>query len=570
MQFHTMPLLSSRSAIRWARFTVCCLLLTGLVPVAAGCGGSGGGAKEAQNEESEATSSAREALEKSRLCADNFDKIYQVLRPTPENADTELQSAQDILNQWLMSCAEWTDYSVDPNDPIFAQQFDAETIESLNQHSASQYDILYVRDQLLLRAIVEHEAQNLPTDEEKARKLFDYVCRNVSRDDRLINRLLLVPQLIDEATMQQASAETIPRSLQDIALAGRGTVNDRAWMLAGLLQQLNIPALLLEGDQDVDPRLKQLLLVPLQDQILVFSPGLGMEFRPEGGTWSLQELKEDFAQVFNILPEAEQADQELLQPLKSQDWRKAKCYLPYNILAASPRTQILQYEFVGDYVCELFQPAASIDDEPSMAERYQNVFGGLFDDFQPGYWAYPRAMYERIVNSDSNSERLRNLYMATLFKEVQSLRSSENQNEERVFTSTLEKRMLMARVDQLTGELSSAISTYVKLRLQQGVGGQGDVVALENLMRYLQAEDALYWSAVAQFENGDYRTAGNTMKNYLDRYTEGRWKSSARELFALALAEQGRMEEAQVAISLEDWSGPSRLRLLKRMQDWQE
>ena len=142
------------------------------------------------------------------------------------------------------------------------------------------------------------------------------------------------------------------------------------------------------------------------------------------------------------------------------------------------------------------------------------------------------AMYERVVNSDATGDRLRSLYMATLFKEVQSLRSSENQNEERVFTSSLEKRMLMARVDQLTGQLSSAISTFVKLRLQQGVAGEGDIVALENLMRYLQAEDALYWSGVAQFENGDFRTAGNTLKNYLDRYTEGRWVQPARELLA--------------------------------------
>ncbi|MBR9801612.1 tetratricopeptide repeat protein, partial [bacterium] len=115
-----------------------------------------------------------------------------------------------------------------------------------------------------------------------------------------------------------------------------------------------------------------------------------------------------------------------------------------------------------------------------------------------------------------------------------------------------------------------AISKFVKLRLQQGVAGEGDIVALENLMRYLQAEDALYWSGVAQFENGDFRTAGNTLKNYLDRYTEGRWVQPARELLAESLAEQDRMDEAKAALKLDQWTGPARLRQLKRLETWQQ
>lgn len=569
MQAYTMPSYSSRSEVRLPRFTFLVLLLIGLMPLAVGCG-SGDKTGKDSPAEADATSAAREALEKSRLCAENFDKIYQVLRPKPENADTELQSAQDILNQWLMSCAEWTDYKIDPNNPLFAREFDAAVIESLNQHSASQLDVLYVRDQLLLRATVEHEARNLPTDADKARSLFHYVCRNITRDDRLINRLLLVPQLVDEETLKLASPETIPRSLQDVSLAGRGTTNDRIWLLAGLLHQLNMPTLLVETEGDAAAEFRQLVLVPLDQEVLVFSPGLGLEFRPAEGNWKQAQLKEDFSQVFNILAETEQADQDLLAPLKSADWSKAKTFLPYNILVASPRMQILQFEAVGDYACELFEPAAAIDGEESTEDQYEALFGEIFADFEPAYWPYPRAMYERVVNSDATGDRLRSLYMATLFKEVQSLRSSENQNEERVFTSSLEKRMLMARVDQLTGQLSSAISTFVKLRLQQGVAGEGDIVALENLMRYLQAEDALYWSGVAQFENGDFRTAGNTLKNYLDRYTEGRWVQPARELLAESLAEQDRMDEAKAALKLDQWTGPARLRQLKRLETWQQ
>ncbi|MCA8985282.1 MAG: tetratricopeptide repeat protein [Planctomycetaceae bacterium] len=530
----------------------CCLLIL------AGCNGS---SRPEPNQDKTEQVSAREALAKKRLCSDNFLKIYQVLRPSPANVDAELQSAQDLLNQWLLSCAEWSGREISPDAPEFQGHFDAEEISDLNQRAASQLDILFLRDQLLVRSLVEHVLQDVPTDAAKVRRVFEFVCRNVAHDEKLIHPLLLDPQ-----TRDTLGPHSIPRSLQDICLTGRGTPEDRTWLLAAFLQQLNLKTLLIEApasEPAVDARYRYLAVVPLDDSILIFSPGLGVEFRPAAEQWTPARLAGGWEEVFQGWPGNDPAALELLAPLLSQDWAKGRVLLPYSILQTSPRMAAMQLELVGDTVCEVSLPLSGEGGQPGLVDGLRAAVRDFLPDFRPVFWEYPQVTYSRLVAKEPQAERLRQLAMATLFKEVVSVRSSEDQKEQRVFTQNLEKRMLMARLDHLTGNHEEAISTYIKLRLQQGMAGDGPEIALENLLRYLQAENAHYWSALAQFENGDYRSAGDTLQNYLARYPEGNWVAPGRELWARALMNQGKREQAMQLLESDKAQGPERFWQLK-------
>lgn len=531
-------------------------LLVGLWGSLAGCQKQS--TSPSANDEEARRASAREALERKRLCSDNFLKITQVLQPEPENVDAELQSVQDLLNQWFYSCAEWQGAELPTGQPEWENLSDSLFSKfQLAQQTASLFDVLYLRDQLLMRAILENQLQDVPDDATKIRRLFSYVCRNIAFDEKLIS-----PQLMPPEQRAALNAGSIPRGLQDICLIGRGTAADRAWVFASLMQQLGQPLLLLEAPATEPPtpeRWRLLLLVPVEESLLVFHPGSGLELRPTEGNWPTTEAAGIWEKLDEALPTDLPEAETLLAPLRQQEWSQARWLLPYSVMSISPRMRAIQLELTGDMACEVYVPLRSESEQSGLQEQLQGSLPAAWSEFQPQYWEYPQQMYVGVVERNRESETLRRLALATLMKEVVSVRSSEDQEERRVLKSTLEKRLLMGRLDQLIGDHADAISTYMKIRLQQGVEGEGAEIALENLMRFLQAENAHYWSALAQYERGEFRSASDTLKNYLNRYDQGNWTEPGRELLIRSYVAMGKPEPALELLKKHPPSGPDQL-----------
>ncbi|HCS54756.1 MAG TPA: hypothetical protein DIW81_24755, partial [Planctomycetaceae bacterium] len=68
------------------------LLTAGLM--VSGCGGGKSSEKLNKKDDKKAdATSARENLEKRRICKSNLDKVYQILQPSAENINSELQAA---------------------------------------------------------------------------------------------------------------------------------------------------------------------------------------------------------------------------------------------------------------------------------------------------------------------------------------------------------------------------------------------------------------------------------------------------------------------------------------------
>ena len=262
--------------------------------------------KEIAPQDEQDKSSARAQLVKKRQCSKNFANVHQILRPTPENMDTELQSALSLLNQWYSSCAEWSDYTVSSQEPAILAVLDSEEISHLNQPTASLLEILYLRDQLLMREVMQHVADGVPTDIEKIRNLFDYIQRNITYDPLLIDSNLfsfLQANYPDSVPKEEFSKLSIPRTLQDVVLSGRGSGQDLTWLFASLIRQLNIDAIMVSPtSQETDIKVPALILVPTGKEILVFCPAAGLEFRPKDSSkrsgWSVDDLAKDFSQIF--------------------------------------------------------------------------------------------------------------------------------------------------------------------------------------------------------------------------------------------------------------------------------
>ncbi len=525
-------------------------------------------------------SSARAELVRKRRCSEDFEAIYKILRPSKKTMNTELQSALSLLNQWLESCAVFSGQKLTSESPALQGVLTDKQIEHLNDPAATMLDALYLRDQLLMREMMEQIVKGAPTDVEKVRKLFAFTQRNITRDPLLIDPRLyryFQTNFPEQVPQEELSKASVPRSLLDIALAGRGSDEDLSWVFVSLIRQLNLDAIMVSPGQNgeaANQPLPPLILVPIMKEVLVFCPAAGLEFTPSAAadksTWSAEELAQNFSQVFDAISAEISGEPTVVDSLKKSDWKQATVMLPYCLLRISPRSEAMQMELAGKMACEVFSDLQTRDDIPGLLERTSGLTGRLFPGRTVRFWKYPYEMYESVAGASESADQLRQLYLATINKTVQSIRTSVDQRDNRTIRKTQVRRMLLSRIDQLSGNESEAISAYMRLQLQRGVQGAdaSSEVQKENLLRALQSEDARYWSALCQFEKGDYRAAGNTLINYLKRYPEGRWQQSALELLAEAQARQKEFSSAVEVFGQVKLPRPRRARQLLKLNRW--
>lgn len=63
------------------------------------------------------------------------------------------------------------------------------------------------------------------------------------------------------------------------------------------------------------------------------------------------------------------------------------------------------------------------------------------------------------------------------------------------------------------------------------------------------AADAVFWVGVIKYEQGEYKVAADTLKQYLLTYRGHYWSTAARYLLALSLAHQGQTADGAQLLS---------------------
>jgi len=510
-------------------------------------------------------------VEQNRLCRANFEKIYEILEPSSQNINNELQSALVLLNDWFVGCAEFQEISIDPHDSLFENFESPDSLTELNKQTASLHDVYYLRDQLLLQRISEHLTVDVTDELEKVRRLFDFVQRNVTVDQQLIDRRLVPIDLY-----ARLSTAVVPRSMQDILLSGRCRPEERILLFANLLQQINRECLLLQPQSTAGGNLRVpgLIIVPIGDATYICCPELGVEISAGSGDqfelWKSEQLTASLDQVVASFDSETTANDSLASLLTVAAWDDADLLLPVCPIAMSRRMEVLQYEFTLEQTCDVYRQVRTVENQPGMLDQIQDRLAGVVGTRPVRVWEYPHEFYRRLVDETEDQRKLRELTMATLYKEVNALRTSENQNEERTYEVKRERKLLEARIEQLVGNLTLAVRTFMRLRLQQAVPGSTEQARYENAMRTLQAEDAHFWSGMTQFEKGQFESAAQTFESYCEIFTNGRWEKESRRLWAEALSKNG--DPTKAIEILEAVSAPpySRFRQARLLRDWKE
>jgi hypothetical protein len=421
-----------------------------------------------------------------------------------------------------------------------------------------RWDGLYIEDCLLMRdiaaAVLARGAKG-ETDVDRARRLFDYVVRQVQ----------LVPPgaLADPSlTRPDGSPAHVPARPHDVVVRGMATDieggwAERSWLFLSLCRQARLDAaylalilprtVLSRGTQGplVDRAGLQRVLRPANDLDISFACGVAIDgqvylfdarlgtpiFAPDGSVATLEQAASDAA----ILAALDLPDEPY--PIRASGLRSGRIRVlldaPHCSLA--PRMKLLQDDLTGDRRMVLFR------DPTELSAVFHKAVGPRLDGVR--LWSLPLQVEFSQFNDPSYNRFV--LYPLRYFDPKLPL--------------------LNARLSQLRGELPQAIKEYVNFRLNpDAVMVDGKTLIPSPVQEVLTAY-ATYFLALAQQDLGESTTedAQFLFRETLRLLPEPgpsrpihfmfRWGAQAN--LARMLAGAGRPEEAVRYATLSDPTG---------------
>jgi hypothetical protein len=486
-----------------------------------------------------ATNSSQENAQKALVNA------LEMLHPERLNISSERKTAVSLINQWYR--ATYDDATpLPPLGPVTQKLAEGviapENIEQLARDRYDGDDGKHFRTCTMFKAMVLHITQNAESDLQRARWLFDYTVRNIE----------LPP---DDAT-------ALPQSRYAIALFGKGTAKDRAWIFADLLRQLSIDAVIIrpkspasqqDGNTDAD---RWLVGVLIDSQVYLFDPQLGTAIpAPNDDVTSVTvEQPATLAEV--------RADDGLLRRL-DQDAQH-----PYPLTAAdlsavnvelitvqpfwSPRMERLQATLTGKRSVIIHDP---LDDSESSLGLLSRVAEFGKDRWAPEditVWKHPSKRLHESANLNPNQRSVWALRQLPMRAPVPfrfnpaSRQLIRNQKTGMYVMGRAERKMLGFRTMQLMGDYPMAIKRYVMLRLDEPSYRERAAQIPKNDLRTQMwaSADCFFWTGVSQMEQEEFAAAVSTFRQYLQRPNGGRWLGLGNTLLGLSFAHTGRFNQA--------------------------
>jgi hypothetical protein len=505
-----------------------------------------------------------------------------MLRPEKLGISADPKAAVDTLNNWVRDCGK----SLPVDDAATTNPAADKLIpEGLRSAVAGdlfdRQDVEHVRDCWLFK-----QARNAilrANDSEPARvvALFD-----------LANTMV---------ALAGKGEPTIPQSLHDITVIGKGTAEDRAWVFAELLRQGGIDAVILRphspaaagpaaagptnaatGAKGVElpksavaataakasePATRWLVGALVGKQVYLFDPTLG---------WPIP-TREDKGQSPNIESAATLADvladEGLLRkldvsadkpyPLHSTDLKSCRVEVITSSCYWSPRIRRLEMFLSGDRSATIYAPLSDMGSRPGLISRVIAAGAGLWTKENVAIWDYPDRQMAAVNHLDQQAAEIREFRWLPFSGPV----SVEFEKE----TPTLKvnsgnRKQIKSRISQLEGDCAGAIRNYLlvqldelpqliplppemqaSMRQKQDPAHQQEgtmavpVPKLAFAMNYRAAEDAKFWMGVCQLQQNMLEPAAETLDAYWRRYLDGgKWIPQAGLLRGLALAKSGK------------------------------
>lgn len=519
-----------------------------LVAVAIGCGGGGGKSDGTDTDDDDDGNDGRRTVNRQN-CSDLLETALSTLQPDQyEVGDTT--GAVTLLANWQNDCI--TPQLEATRDAMVGERtrgrLDAETLVRVESNAFTEQDAAHVRTSLLFRTVAVAAAGRAESDREVVRNVFGFVVRNV--------------QLVEEDDPLAGNGAF------ESFLFGEGSARDRAWIVAALLRQLRIDAVIVRPASDADdadaaddePTGERWLLGVLVDgECHLFDPRLGLPVPgpDDDGATPLPVLPATLADVRgdgDLLGRLDAPDFEY--PLDDSDLDEVEIEVVLNSSGLAPRLIGLQGILGGKRNVLVLD---SLDDPEGRLGR-RNVLDRVADDVDGlsvesvGVWTYPEACLVRDLSELEPSVRTAVLGRREVFLDV--LRDG------RRILQHARLQHLRARYTSGGGGGSSAVEAYTGV-LDVADGFTGGPV--EEAIR-----DAQFWMTICQLESGGGRSAEIGLESYVSAPWNGRFERSALLAMALGRAERGSTKSALTQLDRITEPGPDAALVAYLRQRWTE
>ena len=511
-------------------------------------------------------------------CRNKLDSVIDRMQPKSMATQTRKASIAGGLNSWMSSCVSDVDRRLALSE-VNAAMLNPGVQRAASQNRFTESDVNYIRDCLLLSQLTEslwkqadeESGGRVSSDLERVQRLFQHVIRNVS------------PLNVNETRL--------PLGLYEVMLTGRGSVEDRIWILAEALRQRQIDSVLLQASTPGDPMATSfvdaadlLLLVIIEEKALLFDP-VRCTAVPQDGDTSI------------IVTDP--ADATLIA--EKDRWKTATPFVVANPSAFAPRMFLLQQRMEAQNAATLYEELAGGTSEiRPLVQRLAAALGATWPAETFKVWDMPEQQIAAAAALSEQQKEEYTLLMRPLDSPFEresisvgdalddpSINQEELTDEQRLQRRIMaleerwsrvgassdelfgkpSKRLLQIRVEQISGLLDidmiqdlqqirqASMQTVIEVEVPDGKRVRRSAIPLPEMIRTVQQSalgDTLYWTSMLQLSRDDVGAAIATLRNYRIQYPDGPSVFSSMMNEADALIAHANIADAITVLKLAD------------------
>lgn len=428
--------------------------------------------------------------QQKQQCDSNRDSAIDKAKPEVLGFRFKTDDVVTELNDWLLECRKGVKTTAvigKDAEALLARAWKPEEVKRLKQGRFDDRDAFHIRNSLLFGAIrreVAKRTTNRNNDLQQIVQLFEYTVRNV--------------ELVAE------HPHKLPMPIFRVLLRGKGTAEDRAWIFASLLRQLQVPAVLLSPKSAEGNAAHFVVAVMLNQQIYLFDPSLGVPIPALKADDDRPDIKTPatLAQFVKDSRIARSLDVDGRKyPLKSADLRNPRVQLIGHRSVWAPHMKQLLSPLYDR--CIVYINLEAETEGEGLISRVTGFGKGFWKKEDLEIWPYPGRVFADYLkmNADQRSKmgELFNSFSAPRLIEV--IKGANNTN--RVVLGPARNRQFDARVGQLQGDYEESVRSYIFVR-REAYNFLDSALKNDNpearTMNERAAEDGNFWSAVSHYE----------------------------------------------------------------------
>jgi hypothetical protein len=518
------------------------LVTAGLALVAAGCDSAA---------TSKATTAApTPAAASVNECEGTLASIDEIFNLSRLERTTAISDGVLRLNDWQRTCAP-ADDGAGPLPSEIQRLLSEPQIRGLSEKRFTLRDGEHLRDCLLERTISRYAPGTGKSELDQATHLFGHLVRAIG----------LVP----------APPQDFPLTPYEVYLFGKGTAEDRAWVFVNVLRQLRIDAVLLFPNASgptsavASAGPKFLVGVLLENQVFLFDPQSGVPIPKIPG--DATEAVLDVATLAEAIADPAVLKQldvsaERPYPISAEALRHPGVAVVGDAGFWSTRMQGLQTQFVGNRAMVIADPLQDSGNAATgLWSRAVKAGGDLWHAVDVRVWDHPEMrLAAHVEPTKFQQDSLIGLMRP--FGAYKILASIDQRTGQPVFVGkeeaedptgdkelhpgvrinkrTTAGEQMRARQLQMEGDFTQAIQIYTNVRSKSKEVLKARPDPLNRVMHAKAIDDAVFWTGLCQFEQGEFKSAVNTFQRYRKQPDEdSKWVRESRYLLALSLAKAG-------------------------------